>query len=260
MRILVIEDEPRILAFVSRGLEAEGFTVDAAGDGPRRVSAVRCSRHYDLVVLDLLLAAARRPQRPARAPAATGPELPVVIVSARADLETKLRGFGLGACDYVSKPFSLDELLARIRAQLRRGHWGGDGNVALGRRADARPRAAAGAARRGASPSSPTASSGSCTTSCGTRAKSSAASACSPTSGATTSTRTRTSSTSACGGCGRSSARRRRSRRCGMAGIGSLRRKLGRARVGRVRRGEPGRDGARRRAGRRSRSTSSGSA
>jgi DNA-binding response OmpR family regulator len=53
----------------------------------------------------------------------------VVIVSARADLETKLRGFGLGACDYVSKPFSFDELLARIRAQLRRGHWGGDGTV-----------------------------------------------------------------------------------------------------------------------------------
>jgi DNA-binding response OmpR family regulator len=57
------------------------------------------------------------------------PEVPVVIVSARADLETKLRGFGLGACDYVAKPFSFDELLARIRAQLRRGQWGGDGTV-----------------------------------------------------------------------------------------------------------------------------------
>ena len=81
---------------------------------------------YDLVVLDLLLprldglAVLRELQQ-------RRPELPVVIVSARADLETKLRGFGLGACDYVSKPFSFDELLARIRAQLRRGHWGGDG-------------------------------------------------------------------------------------------------------------------------------------
>ena len=127
MRILVIEDEPRILAFVSRGLEAEGFTVDAAGDGPGGLrQAVR--EDYDLVVLDLLLPrldglAVLRELHQRR------PELPVVIVSARADLETKLRGFGLGACDYVSKPFSFDELLARIRAQLRRGHWGGDGTV-----------------------------------------------------------------------------------------------------------------------------------
>ena len=127
MRILVIEDEPRILAFVSRGLEAEGFTVDAAGDGPGGLrQAVR--EDYDLVVLDLLLPrldglAVLHELHQRR------PELPVVIVSARADLETKLRGFGLGACDYVSKPFSFDELLARIRAQLRRGHWGGDGTV-----------------------------------------------------------------------------------------------------------------------------------
>jgi len=127
MRILVIEDEPRILAFVSRGLEAEGFTVDAAGDGPGGLRQA-VLEDYDLVVLDLLLprldglTVLRELQR-------RRPELPVVIVSARADIETKLRGFGLGACDYVPKPFSFDELLARIRAQLRRGHWGGDGTV-----------------------------------------------------------------------------------------------------------------------------------
>lgn len=127
MRILVIEDEPRILAFVSRGLEAEGFMVDAAGDGPDGLRQA-VSEDYDLVVLDLLLprlgglSVLRELQQ-------QRPQLPVVIVSARGDLETKLRGFGLGACDYVAKPFSLDELLARIRAQLRRGHWGGDGTV-----------------------------------------------------------------------------------------------------------------------------------
>jgi len=127
MRILVIEDEPRILAFVSRGLEAEGFTVDAAGDGPGGLRRAVVET-YDLVVLDLLLprldglAVLRELQR-------RRPGLPVVIVSARGDLETKLRGFGLGACDYVSKPFSFDELLARIRAQLRRGQLGGDGTV-----------------------------------------------------------------------------------------------------------------------------------
>jgi two-component system copper resistance phosphate regulon response regulator CusR len=127
MRILVIEDEPRILAFVTRGLEAEGFTVDAAGDGHDGLRRAALEE-YDLVVLDLLLpridglAVLRELQQ-------RRPELPVVIVSARAELETKLLGFGLGACDYVSKPYAFDELLARIRAQLRRGWWGGDGTV-----------------------------------------------------------------------------------------------------------------------------------
>ena len=117
MRILVIEDEPRILAFLARGLEAEGFTVDGAADGAEGLRRGGRGR-YDLVVLDLLLprldglSLLRELQQ-------LRPELPVVIVSARTDLETKLRGFGLGACDYVSKPFSFDELLARIRAQLR---------------------------------------------------------------------------------------------------------------------------------------------
>jgi DNA-binding response OmpR family regulator len=117
MRILVIDDEPRILGFLARGLEAEGFGVDVADNGARALRRVRTS-HYDLVLLDLLL------------PGVDGltllqelnrerPELPVVIVSARADLPTKLRGFGLGASDYVSKPFSFEELVARIRVALR---------------------------------------------------------------------------------------------------------------------------------------------
>jgi DNA-binding response OmpR family regulator len=117
MRILVAEDEPRILAFVTRGLESEGFAVDAAADG---VEALRCARstHYDVAILDLLLPridglAVLRDLRQHM------PELPVVILSARSDLPTKLRGFELGANDYVVKPFSLDELIARIRVQLR---------------------------------------------------------------------------------------------------------------------------------------------
>ena len=117
MQILVIEDEPRIRAFLARGLEAEGFRVDGAengSDGLRHALA----RTYDAVVLDLLL------------PGLDGlsvlhelhehrPELPVVIVSARSDLSTKLRGFGLGASDYLAKPFAFDELVARLRVQLR---------------------------------------------------------------------------------------------------------------------------------------------
>jgi len=118
VRILVIEDEPRILDFVSRGLEAEGFSVLGARDGQeglRLAEAVGC----DLVILDLLL-----PRLDGlsvlRTLETNQPALPVVIVSARADLTTKLNGFGLGARDYLTKPFSFDELLARIRVQLRR--------------------------------------------------------------------------------------------------------------------------------------------
>jgi len=118
VRILVIEDEPRILDFVSRGLEAEGFSVLGARDGQeglRIAEAVGC----DLVILDLLL-----PRLDGLSVLRTletkQPGLPVVIVSARADLTTKLNGFGLGARDYLTKPFSFDELLARIRVQLRR--------------------------------------------------------------------------------------------------------------------------------------------
>ncbi|HVW90641.1 MAG TPA: response regulator transcription factor [Gaiellaceae bacterium] len=117
MRILVVEDEERILSFVSRGLSAAGYAVDGAVDG--RTGLDKATRlAYDLVVLDLLLPRMNGMavleelvrQRPA---------LPVLVLSARSDLETKLRGFELGAVDYLSKPFALDELLARVRAQLR---------------------------------------------------------------------------------------------------------------------------------------------
>ena len=118
MRILVVEDEPRILAFVARGLEAEGFAVDAAGDGVDALERARRTRP-DFVVLDLLLprvdglTVLRELKR-------ERPDLPVLVLSARSDLPTKLRGFELGASDYLAKPFALDELIARIRAQLRR--------------------------------------------------------------------------------------------------------------------------------------------
>jgi two-component system copper resistance phosphate regulon response regulator CusR len=119
MRILVIEDEPRILGFLKVGLEAEGFAVDGAEDGTSGL-ALALGEPYELVILDLQL-----PQldglllldelHRAR------PELPVLILSARTDLPTKLRSFRLGANDYLSKPFSFDELVARVRVQLRHG-------------------------------------------------------------------------------------------------------------------------------------------
>jgi DNA-binding response OmpR family regulator len=127
MRILVIEDEPRILGFLARGLEAEGFTVHASRNGRDGLKRARRDT-YDLVLLDLLLpgldglSVLRELNR-------LRPDMPVVIVSARSDLPTKLRGFGLGAADYLSKPFSFDELIARIHVQLRRNGRGEDGQV-----------------------------------------------------------------------------------------------------------------------------------
>ncbi|MFL5911643.1 MAG: response regulator transcription factor [Gaiellaceae bacterium] len=118
MRILLIEDETRIQSFVRRGLEAEGYGVVTADDGPVGLSLAR-SGEWDLVVLDLLLPGMNG-LRVLQELHREQPQLPVVILSARGDLRTKLKGFELGATDYVSKPFALDELLARIRVQLRR--------------------------------------------------------------------------------------------------------------------------------------------
>jgi len=117
MRILVIEDESRIQAFLARGLEAEGYTVVTAVDG-REGLALAANGRWDLVVLDLLLPGLNGLQVLSELHREK-PELPVVILSARGDVQTKVRGFDLGATDYVSKPFSLDELLARIRIRLR---------------------------------------------------------------------------------------------------------------------------------------------
>jgi two-component system OmpR family response regulator len=117
MEVLVIEDEPRILAMVERGLESEGFAVDRADNGRDGLMRALSGRH-GVVVLDLLLpqldglAVLRELNR-------RRPEIPVVILSARSDLRTKLHGFELGACDFVAKPFAIGELLARIRVHLR---------------------------------------------------------------------------------------------------------------------------------------------
>jgi DNA-binding response OmpR family regulator len=127
MRILIIEDEPRILSFLRRGLEAEGFAVDTAQSG---ADGLRMAKRapFDLVLLDLLLPGLDGLSVLAELNRCT-PEVPVVIVSARADVPTKLRGFGLGARDYVSKPFSFDELVARIRVALRAHTNGEDDHV-----------------------------------------------------------------------------------------------------------------------------------
>ena len=119
MWILLIEDEPRIRAFIARGLGAEGFTVDERDDGElglRRALEVE----YDLVVLDLHLPALDG-LSVLRVLSRQRPQLPVLILSGRSDLRTRLAAFSLGACDYLEKPFAFDELVARVRRHVRRG-------------------------------------------------------------------------------------------------------------------------------------------
>ncbi|HWK17467.1 MAG TPA: response regulator transcription factor [Solirubrobacteraceae bacterium] len=118
MRILLVEDEARIRAFLARAFEAEGFTVDVAENGDLGLERALTDR-YQFVILDLLLPG-RDGLDVMRELHSARPDLPVLILSARGDLATKLRGFELGAVDYLAKPFSLDELLARARVQLRR--------------------------------------------------------------------------------------------------------------------------------------------
>lgn len=119
MRILVIEDEERILSFVTRGLVTAGYAVDAVEngrDGLERALKGGC----DLVILDLMLPGLGG-MEVLQGLAERRPGVPVIVLSARSELATKLRGFELGAVDYVAKPFALDELLARVRVQIARG-------------------------------------------------------------------------------------------------------------------------------------------
>jgi DNA-binding response OmpR family regulator len=115
--ILLVEDEPGIVDFLKRGLEAEGFVVTAALDG---VEGEQRARHecFDMVVLDLMLPGLGGMELLAKLRDAK-PELPVIVLTARADIEDRVAGLDAGAVDYLVKPFSLAELLARVRAQLR---------------------------------------------------------------------------------------------------------------------------------------------
>ncbi|HUB72709.1 MAG TPA: response regulator transcription factor [Solirubrobacteraceae bacterium] len=116
-RVLVVEDEPGILDFVRRGLEAEGFEVAGAADGAEG-ERLALAGSFDAIVLDLMLpgrsgmeiiAALRRAR----------PGVPVLVLTARGEVEDRVAGLEAGAADYIVKPFSLAELVARVRAQLR---------------------------------------------------------------------------------------------------------------------------------------------
>jgi DNA-binding response OmpR family regulator len=115
--VLLIEDEPGIVDFVKRGLEAEGFTVAVELDGVvGQRTALR--EGFDMVVLDLMLPG-RGGLQILQALRTAKPALPVIVLTARGEVEDRVTGLEAGAADYLVKPFSLAELVARMRAQLR---------------------------------------------------------------------------------------------------------------------------------------------
>ena len=115
-RVLVIDDEPRIVSFVQRALQADGLVAVGVTDGARGLS-MTLSGSFDLVLLDLLMPAMGGTEVLQQV-VEHRPDQSVVILSALTDVETKVRCFGLGAADYIPKPFALAELLARVRARL----------------------------------------------------------------------------------------------------------------------------------------------
>jgi two-component system response regulator MprA len=125
-RILIIEDEPEIAGYLRRGLVLEGFQVTVAPDGPAGLAADRETPH-DLVVLDLMLPGIDGLEVARRLRAAS--DIPIIILTARDAVADRVRGLETGADDYLVKPFAFEELLARIRVQLRRRQAGAQSEV-----------------------------------------------------------------------------------------------------------------------------------
>ena len=118
MRVLIVEDDPKLAQFVARGLRAERFAVDVAGDGVLGQRFLD-TYSYDLLILDLMLPKLSGSEllvwvRKRR------PELPVLVLTARDATEDKVKHFEAGADDYLTKPFDFAELAVRVRALLRR--------------------------------------------------------------------------------------------------------------------------------------------
>jgi two-component system, OmpR family, copper resistance phosphate regulon response regulator CusR len=130
IRILLVEDESKVARAVQDGLEAEGYEVTVAATGDAGLQAAN-TRHFDLIVLDLMLPgrdgleilAARRAQ---------GDPTPVLILTARDTVFDRVAGLDAGADDYLVKPFAFAELLARVRALLRRGRPESVSRLAVG--------------------------------------------------------------------------------------------------------------------------------
>ncbi|HLK61855.1 MAG TPA: response regulator transcription factor [Bryobacteraceae bacterium] len=118
MRILLVEDESRVAAFIAKGLREQAYAVDIASDGERALYDAAVNE-YDLVILDVMLPI-KDGHTVCRELRASGFRTPILMLTARASVDDRVDGLDCGADDYLSKPFDFKELLARLRALLRR--------------------------------------------------------------------------------------------------------------------------------------------
>ena len=119
MYILIVEDEKKVAGFIKQGLQEERYTVDVAYDGEEALLLAGMNS-YDLIVLDIMLPK-KDGMEVLKDLRAQGLSIPILILTAKDTLEDKVQGLDSGADDYITKPFAFAELLARIRALLRRG-------------------------------------------------------------------------------------------------------------------------------------------
>ena len=121
-RVLLVEDEAGIVDFVTRGLAAEGFSVEAATDGIDGHQRALGER-FDAIILDLMLPG-RSGMEVLASIREAKPQVPVIVLTARGETADRIAGLDAGAADYLLKPFSVAELAARLRAQLRQAAHG----------------------------------------------------------------------------------------------------------------------------------------
>ncbi|HLF85462.1 MAG TPA: response regulator transcription factor [Nitrospiria bacterium] len=130
MRILIIEDEHKVSNFIRHALEEEHYAVDQAFDGDEALALAE-AYEYDLIILDLML-----PKREGmdllREIRKNGSKIPVLIVTAKDAIGDKVKALDSGGDDYLTKPFSIEEFLARVRALLRRGKMDRSGKLSAG--------------------------------------------------------------------------------------------------------------------------------
>jgi DNA-binding response OmpR family regulator len=131
MRVLVVEDEAKIAQFLKKGLTEKGYTVEAVGDPDSALARLEAAP-FDLVILDLLLPGSRDGLEVCREVRARGVRVKILMLTARDTIENKIEGLDAGADDYLVKPFSFRELLARLRALTRRTEPTEPGPLTLG--------------------------------------------------------------------------------------------------------------------------------
>ena len=129
MRVLVVEDEPELRRVLAQALREEGYAVDEAGDGPDGLYKAEMW-DYDAILLDMMLPGLNGWELLSRL--RTKKATPVMALTARDAINDRIRGLDVGADDYVLKPFNLSEVLARVRALIRRSAGRGDHRIDLG--------------------------------------------------------------------------------------------------------------------------------